>query len=121
MNEALRYFSPDEFARCVPPCEMGDMHPETMRRLAFAREMAGIPFVLTSAFRTVEHERSRGRNGKSAHTLGRAVDIRCADGRARFEMVKALLSAGFPRIGIYRRWIHADDSPDHPRRVVWLG
>ena len=115
------FFKEAEFQRCVPSCSLQDMNQETMRKLDRAREIAGIPFVLTSAFRTVAHEKSKGREGTSAHTTGRAVDIRAASSRNRFLVVKGLMEAGFTRIGInvVQNFVHVDDSPNHEQNVLF--
>lgn len=114
-----KYFKEQEFARCNPPCSLQDMEQETMDKLDAAREKAGIPFVLNSAFRSVAHEKSKGRNGTSSHTKGRAVDIRCNTSANRMKIVVGLLDAGFTRIGIGKTYVHADDDPDKPQGVMW--
>ena len=115
-----RYFKEAEFGRCSPSCSLQDMKQTTMSKLDTAREIAGIPFVLTSAYRSPEHDRSKGRSGTGAHTLGRAVDIRCNKSRNRFLVVNALLKAGFKRVGIAKTFVHADDSVVHNSEVIWL-
>ena len=116
-----KYFNEDEFRRCFPACSLQDMQQSTMDKLDAAREWAGIPFVLNSAYRSVEHEKKQKRDGKSAHTLGRAVDIRCNSDYNRLRMVNALIQAGFTRIGVYKGgWVHADDSPSHSQNVMWV-
>jgi uncharacterized protein YcbK (DUF882 family) len=114
------FFKESEFNRCVPPCSLQDMHHETMRRLDLARSVAGVPFVINSAFRTVEHEKRQGRTGTSSHTTGRAVDIRCTTDRNRYLIITALLMADFDRIGVHRTFIHVDDSPKHSEQVIWF-
>jgi len=115
-----RYFSPGEFERCSPACKIDDVDESFLVRLDVAREFAGVPFVLNSAFRTPEYEVSKGRSGFSAHCEGRAVDIRCLTDEQRAKIVAGLLAAGFDRIGIAPRFIHVDDSKSkrHPR--IWL-
>ena len=115
-----RFFKESEFRNANPACSLQDMHPETMRRLDLARSVAGIPFVINSAFRTVEHEKRQGRTGTSSHTTGRAVDIRCTADRQRFLIITALLMAGFDRIGVHKTFIHADDSPRHSKQVIFF-
>lgn len=115
-----KYFSESEFLSCSPSCSLQDMTQTTMSKLDTAREIAGIPFVINSAYRSSEHDRSRGRSGTGAHTLGRAVDIRCHSDRYRFLIIEALIKAGFRRIGISKTFIHADDSPDHTQEVAWM-
>ena len=115
-----RHFNELEFGRCSPACSLQDMQQPLMDMLDYARDKAGIPFTLNSAFRSVEHERKMGRDGKSAHTLGCAVDIRCASDYNRFTIIKALLDAGFCRIGVAKTYIHADNSASHSQRVAWM-
>lgn len=116
----MNYFSESEFKACVPTCSKTDMHPETLCKLNNARHIAGIPFVLTSAYRSSAHDKLRGRSGTGAHTLGRAVDIRCNTSENRAKVLLALIEAGFERIGIYPTFIHADDSITHPTPRIWL-
>ena len=115
-----KYFSEGEFNRCSPSCSLQDMKQTTISKLDTAREIAGIPFVLTSAYRSKEWDQSKGRSGTGAHTLGEAVDIRCNTSRNRFLVVDALLKAGFKRIGVGKTFVHADDSETHDQEVIWL-
>lgn len=115
-----KYFSESEFNRCSPSCSLQDMKQTTISKLDTAREIAGIPFVLTSAYRSREWDQSKGRSGTGAHTLGKAVDIRCNTSRNRFLIVNALLKAGFKRIGVAKTFVHADDSETHDQSVMWL-
>lgn len=57
----------------------------------------------------------------SAHVRGLAVDIACVSSRARMRMVAGLVLAGFNRIGLYSRHIHADVDGSLPGEVLWLG
>lgn len=115
-----KYFNNKEFENCIPPCSLQNMKQTTMSKLDTAREIAGIPFVLTCAFRSSEWDKSKGRSGTGAHTLGQAVDIRCNSDRNRLIIVEALIKAGFNRIGIAKTFIHADDSKKHSQEVIWL-
>lgn len=115
-----KYFSDAEFRSCCPPCSEEDICKDSLARLERAREIAGIPFILNSAYRSRPYELSKGRSGKSAHTLGRAFDLRCIDNSSRYRIVSALLAAGFSRIGIGKRFIHADDAISLPSHRIWL-
>lgn len=115
-----RYFQEKEFQHCTPSCSLQDMKQTTMSKLDTAREIAGIPFVLNSAFRSAEWDKSWGRSGTGAHTLGCAVDIRCNSNSNRFKIVQALIKAGFKRVGIANNYIHADDSEKHNQEIIWL-
>ena len=115
-----KYFNESEFQSCTPGCSLQDMKQRTISKLDTAREIVGIPFSLSSAFRSDEWDISRGRTGTGSHTLGQAVDIRCTNQRDRFLMICALLQAGFNRIGIGDTFIHADDSEVHTQNLIWV-
>lgn len=112
-----RYFKDDEFKRVA--CSVTDCNPDSLRRLDRAREIAGVPFVLTSAYRSKASEIEKGRSGNSAHTLGRAFDVRCCSSVDRYKIVYGAIAAGFPRIGIASTFIHMDDSNLTPP-CIWL-
>lgn len=113
----LDYFAPVEFSRCIPSCSKEQMSPEFMERLNKARRLAGLPFVLNSAFRSSEYDMQRGRTGNSYHCKGRAVDIKCLDSSSRGAIVRALIKSGFRGIGISNTFIHVDDRPN---MCIWL-
>lgn len=112
-----KFFKDDEFQRVA--CTRSQINDDSLRRLDRAREIAGIPFVLTSAYRSPEHDISCGRSGSGAHTLGQAFDIACCSSVVRWKIVHAALAAGFPRIGIGKTFIHLDDSKISGP-VIWL-
>jgi uncharacterized protein YcbK (DUF882 family) len=118
----MKYFKPEEFA-CKCGCGAGyeDMDESLLRRLDKSRELAGIPFNLTSAVRCEDHNASVGGKPDSAHIGGFAVDISAVDSRARFKIVKALMDAGFTRIGInfQKGFIHVDSDPTKPHEVLF--
>lgn len=88
-----------------------------MNRLQTARDLAGCPFIVNSAHRTVAYELKKHRTGRSMHCLGRAVDLSCRDGATRYRILRAALQAGFTGIGIGDTFIHLDDR-DNP--TTWL-
>lgn len=114
-----KYFSESEFRKCSPACSLQDMNQRFMWKIDKAREIAGIPFVLNSAFRTKAHELAHGRTGTGAHTSGCAVDIRCNSDENRYKIITALLEVGFNRIGIGKTYIHVDDDPTKKPNVIW--
>ena len=114
-----KYFRESEFKACSPACSLQDMKQHTMEKLDAAREMAGIPFVLNSAYRSPQWDKSKGRSGTGAHTTGCAVDIRCNTNANRLKIVMACLDVGFRRIGIGKTYIHVDDDPAKTPNVLW--
>jgi hypothetical protein len=83
------------------------MEPEFLEKLDEARDIAGIPFVISSGKRCPKHNKEVGSTSTN-HTLGVASDIRCTNGPARFKIIKALIEVGFSRIGVAKTFIHCD-------------
>ena len=112
----MRYFTRDEFryADGVEPC------PMLIRMLDDARERAGIPFVINSGIRTPERNAEVGGVPDSAHVRGYAVDISAPTSRARFLITRAVLDAGFKRVGIGRTFVHVDTDPEKADELIWL-
>lgn len=88
-------------------------------RLDEARERAGIPFVINSAWRSVEKNQECGGKPNSSHLKGLAVDISVTNSRQRFIVLNALLDVGFTRIGIADTFIHVDLDSEKSKEVIW--
>ena len=115
----MKWFKVSEFDS---PDEVGSgsmMEDELLEKLDVARDIAGFPFVITSGFRTIAHNKAVGGVKNSSHLMGYAVDIACTSSRKRFLMVEALLDAGFTRIGIADSFIHADCDPNKSQLAIW--
>ena len=95
-----------------------NMSKEFLFVLDEAREFAGIPFIINSAYRSPEHPLSI-KNPNSSHIKGLAVDIKATDSKTRFKIVKALIQVGFTRIGIADTFIHVDLDLDKTQNVIW--
>lgn len=91
----------------------------TLRKLDQTREFAGIPFKITCSFRSRAYDLTQGRSGNSAHTKGRAFDIKATSNRQRFKILQAAILCGWTRIGIGKNFIHLDNDPTLPQQVVW--
>ena len=97
----------------------GNMNQDFLTKLDEAREIAGIPFKINSAFRTKQKNIDVGGKPKSSHLKGLAVDISVRDSRSRFIVLNALLRVGFCRIGIADTFIHVDDDKEKDGFVIW--
>lgn len=95
------------------------MDENFLAKLDEARELAGIPFVINSAYRSPEHNKRVGGKANSSHLKGLAVDISINDSRTRFIVLDALIRVGFTRIGIADTFIHVDLSVDKVQKVIW--
>lgn len=116
----MRFFKPEEFL-CHCGCGAGFEHmaPELLDMLDEARQIAGIPFNLSSAYRCPAHNAAVGGVPDSAHTRGYAVDIRCTSAHDRFVMLSALMDAGFRRIELAPTWLHVDCDPQKPQDIAF--
>ena len=90
-----------------------------LQKLDSARGKDTVPYVITSGFRTKEYNQDLIRRGfpaspNSSHLKGLAADISANTPEKRKRIVKALLAAGFLRIGIAGTFIHVDlDESKH--------
>ena len=119
-----KYFKLSEFDSPDRPGSGELMEHEVIQALDIARDIYGYPMVITSGFRTIEHNRSLIERGyaaspNSSHLLGWAVDIAVPNSQRRFLMVEALLDAGFHRIGLGKTFIHVDMDPNKTPNCIW--
>lgn len=113
------FFKSSEFDSPDAPGSGELMQDVFMRRLVYARECARVPFIINSGYRTAKHNRNVGGVTDSAHTKGYAADIHIVDDTSRFKIVRALFSAGFNRIGIYKTFVHVDCDIAKKGNVIW--
>lgn len=121
----LKYFTLEEFSCPTLPNSGINMDSDFLQKLDNARHIAGIAFKINSGYRTKEHHeaiyKKLGKEPtKSAHLIGKAADIHCADSKSRFIILSALLDAGFTRIGISSTFIHCDTAEKgKSQQVIW--
>jgi len=95
------------------------MNTSFMLKLDRAREIARVPFVVSSGFRCIAHNRAIGGVENSAHTRGYAADLLARDSREFFEMIMALMSQGLDRFVFYPSFrVHVDDDPLKPHPMA---
>lgn len=99
---------------------IADLNPKLVDLLDKAREIAKIPFIITSGYRSKEtNERVGGIEG-SAHTKGLAVDIKAKNSNEHFIITKALMEVGFTRISrCYSGHIHTDIDTTKAQNVLF--
>lgn len=114
------YFT-DKELQCKCGCKECNMNKEFMDKLNYARELAGKPWKVNSAYRCTKHNAAVGGAKKSSHLSGLAVDISATSSAKKYEVVTCALKAGFNRIGIGKSFVHldADTSTGHPADVIW--
>jgi uncharacterized protein YcbK (DUF882 family) len=106
----------------LPCCGEGadKMDAGLLQHLDSARHMAGVPFVINSAYRCERHNKEVGVVPGSAHTKGLAVDIAAVGSRQRFLIAQSLLARGLTRIGVASSFVHVDVDKAKDQRVLWL-
>ena len=107
--------------------EVRGLNDDFVQKLEKAREIAGIPFIITSGLRTPEKNQSViGAVPDSAHLKGLAVDLRVTSSRDAALIIDAAKAAGINRRGIYvdsywnPRHIHIDVDPDKIDEVLFV-
>ena len=117
---ALKHFKLSEFESPDLP-GVNNMCLKFLKKLDKARAIAGIPFFITSGYRSPQHNLDVGGVQDSAHTLipCKAVDIACNNSINRQKIIRALAEVGLTRrLGISKSFIHTDDS--QKTDAIWL-
>lgn len=114
------FFKPEEFTKCTPSCNLSDMDTNLLVMLDTLRNLCGFPLVLTSAYRSPDWDKAKGRSGSGPHTKGMAVDISCRDSHHRRVLLEHALKMKFQGIGIADTYIHLDIVPRQYGPLVWV-
>jgi zinc D-Ala-D-Ala carboxypeptidase len=87
-----------------------------------ARDIAGIPFVINSGFRTPEHNKNVGGVANSSHLSGKAVDLKAINDEEQWLIVNALMKLNIQRITVYTESNHIhcdmDLTLNYPRLTI---
>ena len=119
-SRRMKYFKDSEFScRCGCGMSIKDMDTGLLEKLEEARELAGVPFIVSSGCRCAQHNATCGGVKASAHTRGMAVDLRCVSSADRFAMLRALFAVGFRRVELAPTWIHVDVDDSKPQDVAF--
>ena len=114
----MLHFETHEFDCPNLPNSGINMDSSFLQMLDDAREIAGIPFKITSGYRSVAHNKKIGGVQNSSHLIGKACDISVKNGQERYIILNALIKAGFRRLGVAKTFIHADND-DSKSNSVW--
>lgn len=109
-------FEPHEFG-----AEGHKMDEAFMRRLQSLRNLYRKPMIITSGYRSVEHNKAIGGAPTSMHLQGKAADILVA-GKDAYELIGLAYAVGFKGVGVSQRGAHGSrfihlDTRDEP--TVW--
>lgn len=111
-----RHFSRREM-QC-PATLKCDMNEEFMANLEALRIDFGKPMIVTSGFRSREHNERIGGAPNSQHLFGNAVDFVVTSSSDRYTLIKLAIQYGFTGIGIGKDYMHFDRRKITP--VIWL-
>ena len=121
-KEDTKYFKTDNMIDCPCGCGMTIESEELLTKLDTARELAGVPFVITSGARCPHYNDVVKKFSKtSSHRLGLAVDIATPTSQSRYKIQKALFDVGFTRIGYNgpKKFLHVDVDKDKPQEILF--
>ncbi len=120
MAKLSKNFDSSEFA-CKCGCGYDTPDPELIRMLQAARDLYGKSMIISSGCRCIKHNRVVGGATNSAHITGKAADILTPTGIDRYLIIKALIQAGFERLGINfnKKFIHVDIDCSKPSPTIF--
>ncbi len=118
MGDLSKNFNREEFA--CPCCGTDDINLEFIKKLQIARDYSNYPFIINSGVRCHKHNHIVGGVDSSAHVNGYACDIKIEGSMMLYDILIAVLKAGFNRIGIAKTFIHIDCDPDKSKKVTWV-
>ena len=121
MPREIIYFNLSEFDS---PDDIGsgeNMDLDFVRMIDEAREIAGVPFKITSGYRTPKHNTAVGGVLNSSHMNipCNACDISISDSSTRYKVISSLLKVGINRIGIGKNFIHCDTDITKSPNIIW--
>ena len=117
MGDLTKNFSKSEFAAEDGRCWI---NTDFVSRLQTARDIADVPFNITSGCRTEEQNKRVGGVRNSAHLRGLAADIAIYNTSDRYAILRSLFDVGFTRVGLSSSFIHVDDDFTLPTRRAWV-
>jgi len=114
-----KYFKADDF-KCKCGCGL-DIKDKVKEMIFEAREIAQVPFIITSGARCLEHNYAVKSRPTSSHIKGLAVDIVANDAVTRGIINRALTKVGFLRFGhnFKKGFIHVDFDMDKPKPAIF--
>ena len=116
----MLHFEIQEFSCPSHPNSGINMDNAFLQMLDDARGIAGIPFKITSGYRSVEHNQMKWWEvyQTQATLLEKPADIAVGSGNERYIIINALIKAGFRRLGVAKTFIHCDND-ESKNNSIW--
>ena len=108
-----------------PCCGIGTLEPYLVTKLAEVEAQVREELVISSGYRCPYRNAAVGGAVASSHmgipgeAKSSAADIYVVNNAFRFKLITALLAAGFRRIGVYAKHVHADLDSSRSQDVFW--
>lgn len=118
MWDKIKYFHPNEFDSPDIKDSGKSMALPLILLLDQIRERVGQPLIITSGYRSAEHNMKIGGKMNSAHLRGLAVDIQARDSSIRFKLVQNAILLNFKRIEVAPAHVHLDIDQTLPQNVL---
>lgn len=98
---------------------VADLKPELVDMADIGRGYSGIPWKITSGFRTPEYNKNIGGAVNSDHLTGDAIDVLCRNDEERWKIIDGAMKAGFRRFGIGEGFVHIGLAKHKAQGVMW--
>jgi zinc D-Ala-D-Ala carboxypeptidase len=98
------------------------MDTSLLKALTRVKLRIGDRIRINSGYRTRNHNARVGGSEHSLHMEGKACDIAAISKERKYQIIKAAMEEGIPRIGIAERFIHLDvgTGKRHQKPRIWL-
>lgn len=116
-----KHFTLEQFT-CKCGCGFNKINLILVEMLQKARlSTPNTAYIITSGCRCIKHNDKVGGVGSSAHTTGKAADIKYTSNKELYIILSALINAGFKRIGINfkQQFIHVDIDYNKPYPCIF--
>lgn len=104
--QVSKNFKLREFA-CKDGSNLVKLDSELLDKLQKLRTRINKPIIITSGYRTPEHNKKVGGASNSQHLYGKAVDIK-VNGMTPSQLKVHAEKIGFKGIGLYKTFLHVD-------------
>ena len=120
IEREIKFFSLSEFDSPDDKSSGNNMDLNFVKLIDEAREKAGIPFKITSGYRTPKHNTSinGSRSWSHMNIPCNACDIATPNSSIRYKIITSLLDVGINRIGIGKNFIHCDTDTNKSQNII---
>lgn len=102
------YFSPDELA--CSHCGGEGFKKSALDSFNSMREECGFPWIVTSAYRCMNHPIEKAKENPGSHSRGTALDVKFRNDEQLLTILRVALNHGVQRVGVndHAKFVHLD-------------